>query len=230
MDNFTLDDGMSSTTDDGHNAIDAMAHHAHDLPELDFSDSVDTLSTNSFSAGMDGGIPDVPEGNVEELLAYPDPLAQAALFQPDPFGLTDMAITSDGFSVDPSTVDSTIAGTDVDYAMAQDGGLMPSWSNVDEMDGVNNGMLSDDSQLDSVIAAGEVQGTEHISEEDIVRSEDAKEQFLHEHGYTEVPAGYEVHHIVPLSQGGADDPNNMILLTEAQHDAVTAAHRKYYGW
>ena len=107
---------------------------------------------------------------------------------------------------------------------------MPAWNDVNEFSGVENGMLSDPSQLNELIAAGEVQGAIHVSAEDEVRSETAIKNFLHEHGYTDVPAGYEIHHIVPLSEGGADDPHNMVLLTEEQHDAITTAHRQYYGW
>ena len=44
------------------------------------------------------------------------------------------------------------------------------------------------------------------------------------------PEGYEVHHIVPLSEGGADTPENMILVKEDLHDEITAAHSKFYDW
>lgn len=36
--------------------------------------------------------------------------------------------------------------------------------------------------------------------------------FLNMHGYDELPQGFEVHYIVPLSEGEADTPNNMIFL------------------
>ena len=36
--------------------------------------------------------------------------------------------------------------------------------------------------------------------------------------------------IQPISEGGADSVENMILVSEAEHDEITAAHREYYGW
>jgi hypothetical protein len=86
------------------------------------------------------------------------------------------------------------------------------------------------SELDALIAQGEVEGTDHVPAEDLTRSIAARNEFLAAHGYDSVPDGYEVHHIVPLSEGGADTPDNMILLSEEDHDAVTAAHRRFYGW
>lgn len=169
---------------------------------------------------------DFPEGNGDDLLAYPDPLAHAGEYLPDQFYLNDV---QDNINI-PTGDNDNLGSSAVSYIMSADGGVMPSWNDVNELPGVENGMLSDPSQLDGLIAAGEIQGTTHINTDDEVRSEEAVKNFLHEHGYTDVPAGYEVHHIVPLSQGGADDPHNMVLLTEAQHDAVTAAHRQYYGW
>jgi len=85
-------------------------------------------------------------------------------------------------------------------------------------------------ELDALIAQGEVEGTDHVPAEDLTRSIAARNEFLAAHGYDSVPDGYEVHHIVPLSEGGADTPDNMILLSEEDHDAVTAAHRRFYGW
>ena len=93
-----------------------------------------------------------------------------------------------------------------------------------------NGMLVDSSQLGNIVALGEVQGTEHIDSSHIERSEAVKAEFLAMHGYDSVPQGYEVHHIVPLSEGGADDVHNMILLSEHDHDIVTHAHKEFYGW
>jgi 5-methylcytosine-specific restriction endonuclease McrA len=41
-------------------------------------------------------------------------------------------------------------------------------------------------------------------------------------GYFSTPKGYEVDHIIPLSQGGADSRYNMQLLTREAHRAKTA--------
>ena len=66
--------------------------------------------------------------------------------------------------------------------------------------------------------------------EDIVRDIGARDAFLSVHGFDGVPEGYEVHHVVPLSEGGADTPDNMILVSEADHAAITSAHAGFYGW
>ena len=50
------------------------------------------------------------------------------------------------------------------------------------------------------------------------------------HGYENTPEGYDVHHIVPVSEGGPDSVDNMVLVSEEEHDRITAAHRAYYGW
>ena len=57
-----------------------------------------------------------------------------------------------------------------------------------------------------------------------------KEEFLHSHGYADIPAGYELHHIVPLSEGGADDVHNLLLVSEFDHQQITDAQRVFYGW
>jgi len=59
----------------------------------------------------------------------------------------------------------------------------------------------------------------------VKRSEANKAAFLRSEGYTSVPHGYEVDHIVPLSKGGSDDPSNMQLLTKEQHARKTARER-----
>lgn len=59
----------------------------------------------------------------------------------------------------------------------------------------------------------------------VVRSAANKKDFLTSLGYDNTPYGYEIDHIVPLSQGGSDDPSNMQLLTVEQHRAKTARER-----
>ena len=63
----------------------------------------------------------------------------------------------------------------------------------------------------------------------IKRSESAKEEFLRGRGYTKVPPGYEVDHIIPLYAGGSDTPGNMQLLSKTQHHAKTKADYRRYG-
>jgi len=59
----------------------------------------------------------------------------------------------------------------------------------------------------------------------VKRSASTREQFLKSKGYTKVPAGYEVDHIIPLSKGGKDEPSNMELLTIEQHKQKTASEK-----
>lgn len=59
----------------------------------------------------------------------------------------------------------------------------------------------------------------------VKRSETNKKIFLKSQGYSETPYGYQIDHIVPLSEGGSDDPSNMQLLTISQHKTKTAGER-----
>ena len=96
---------------------------------------------------------------------------------------------------------------------------------------IEDGMFEgDESDLQELIERGEVSGTEHVDAEDIHRSMAARTAFLEENGYDGTPEGYEVHHVVPLCEGGSDTPDNMVLVTEEDHDQITAAHREFYGW
>jgi hypothetical protein len=61
----------------------------------------------------------------------------------------------------------------------------------------------------------------------VVRSATNKKDFLKSKGYNSAPYGYEIDHIIPLSQGGSDSPSNMQLLTVRQHKAKTARERSY---
>lgn len=63
----------------------------------------------------------------------------------------------------------------------------------------------------------------------IERSESAKKEFLRERGYSIVPSGYQVDHIIPLYAGGSDSPDNMQLLTISGHRAKTKSDYLKYG-
>ena len=56
----------------------------------------------------------------------------------------------------------------------------------------------------------------------VKRSESNKRKFLESKGYKDTPEGYEIDHIIPLSEGGTDDPSNMQLLTVAEHRSKTS--------
>jgi len=60
----------------------------------------------------------------------------------------------------------------------------------------------------------------------VKRSQSAKKAYLKSHGYKKAPKGYHVDHIVPLSQGGKDEPSNMQLLSKSDHKKKTAKERK----
>ena len=57
------------------------------------------------------------------------------------------------------------------------------------------------------------------------RSSSAKKEFLKSKGYTKIPGGYQIDHIVPLSEGGSDTPANMQLISVEQHKKKTAHER-----
>lgn len=59
----------------------------------------------------------------------------------------------------------------------------------------------------------------------VKRNETNKKIFLQSQGYNETPYGYQIDHIIPLSEGGTDDPSNMQLLTISQHKSKTAGER-----
>ena len=102
---------------------------------------------------------------------------------------------------------------------------------VEDLDGVEDGVfVGDEDDLEELSEAGMIDDTDHIDSEDIVRDIAARNEFLSSLGYDSVPEGMQVHHIIPLSEGGTDDPSNMILLSNEEHARITAAHREFYDW
>lgn len=119
-------------------------------------------------------------------------------------------------------------GDDHDVRISE-AGLLPE-TPVDDIDGVENGVLIDHDGLDDIIREGNLTGTEHLEAGEYVRNIGVRDAFLHSHGFSEVPEGYDVHHIVPLCEGGADSPDNMVLVSKFDHAQATAAQAAHYGW
>ena len=125
-------------------------------------------------------------------------------------------------------VGGSLLADDFTDAVDSDSGLLPKGS-TDSF--TENGVFTgDSSDLEELKKLGEVDDTDHIDSDEIQRDLSARNEFLAQHGFNSVPEGYEVHHIVPLSEGGADTPENMILVKEDLHDEITAAHSKFYDW
>ena len=103
---------------------------------------------------------------------------------------------------------------------------------ISDIPGVHNGIFESNSvdDLNNLIHLGEIDNTEHINSIEVVRDPSIAHEFLDIHGLDSQPKGYELHHIIPLSEGGADSPDNMVLVPEELHHQITAAHRLYYSW
>lgn len=108
---------------------------------------------------------------------------------------------------------------------------IPDDYSCNDMPGVEEGVfVGDDEDLNELAEAGEVEDSAHIDSDDIVRDLAVRSEFLSSIGYEELPEGYEVHHIIPLSEGGSDTPDNMVLIYEEDHDKITDMHRDFYKW
>lgn len=122
-------------------------------------------------------------------------------------------------------------GDDNETISSQNVQQLPLISTYLDPDSIHNGMfIGDESDLQALIHAGEDPNSIHVNAEDIERSFSVKQAFLEMHGYDGLPEGYEIHHIVPLSEGGSDSTDNMILVSEEDHEKITAAHRQFYEW
>ena len=96
--------------------------------------------------------------------------------------------------------------------------------------GVDNGVFDgNEAELRQLIAAGEDPTAEPVPASEVTRSAEARAAFLDAHGLDNEP-GWEVHHVMPLSAGGEDVPENMVLVDEETHDRITAEHHRYYDW
>lgn len=152
-------------------------------------------------------------------------------------GLRDCAVIGGTILVASEAVDAIETSGDADLATDYEelpdasgaGDLLPT-TDIEDMPGVEDGMLLDNSpnNLAELAEAGEFHGTHHLSE--VMRSQEARLDFLAQHDLERIPAGWEIHHVVPLSEGGADTPDNMVLLRAEDHDWITTQHRMFYGW
>lgn len=134
---------------------------------------------------------------------------------------------------------TTVLGVFLTAAMYHEIGLHSSEVNpveciypmvdIDELPYIHNGVFDSDNDyaLQQLISLGEIDNTTHYP--DIERNMTAVNDFLNMHRISEHD-GYEVHHIIPLSEGGADVPENMVLIRSDLHHQITAAHDAFYGW
>jgi hypothetical protein len=69
-------------------------------------------------------------------------------------------------------------------------------------------------------------GAQRDSHGKIKRSEAAKKQFMKQTGYPKGRPGYVIDHVVPLANGGTDDPSNMQWQTKADAKAKDKWERR----
>ena len=67
---------------------------------------------------------------------------------------------------------------------------------------IENRIFVRKSDLEALIDAGKDPTAEHVETDEVVRDPAVRAEFLAQHGYDEIPEGYEVHHIQPVSEGG----------------------------
>jgi hypothetical protein len=142
-------------------------------------------------------------------------------------GIASSCIDTDSESVNETDYERLSVS---DHYQIEGHGLLPDTLELNSLSDSNGVFTGDNDDLKELANMGMIDGTFHIDSEDENRSLSARNEFLNMHGFTSVPEGYEVHHVVPLCEGGADSPDNMILVTEAQHDFITSAHSSFYGW
>lgn len=200
-------------------AAETAAELSGDLLKGDISGAADCAFSRLGSAGR--GVASALQGGTEILGEALSGKPAEELFSAKNASAAASLLTL-GAAVDIGS--GLLGGSGAESAPLPDLSALPS-------DAVDDGMFKGDSDdLKTLAEAGELPDTEHVPSDEVPRSEAAKQAFLEQEGYDAQPEGYDIHHIVPLSEGGQDVPENMILLSEDEHDAVTAAHRDFYGW
>lgn len=105
-----------------------------------------------------------------------------------------------------------------------------SMTDACSLPGVENGrFVGSAEELEALTEAGQIPDTEHLSADEVHRDPKVAEAYREQHGLVGANE-YELHHIHPLSEGGADHPDNLVAITPEEHDRITAAHARYYGW
>lgn len=83
--------------------------------------------------------------------------------------------------------------------------------------------------LVSIIQAGENENFAYVEEKNIQRNADALQEFLTRHERSSIPVGFQIHYIRPLSRGGLDHADNMIIVSDEHFKRITGAQRSYYS-
>lgn len=99
---------------------------------------------------------------------------------------------------------------------------------IDDIDGIVDGMCIDVDSVKTISEIGKLYAGNYCLVKE--RSEEAKLEFLKRYGYESQPNGYELHHIIPISQSGEDSVDNMVLLSENDHKKITAEHKSFFKW
>lgn len=217
--------GVGSTAIDACNIVDKLVHK-------DFEGSLDVLGNRIERTANGIG---VACQNTLDILEDLDAGEKPFLREENIQRLTNITSLGLAATVGLNILDSDESSNSV-VNFSDDNSLFLSDSLIAETYGISensidNGVfVGNENDLQALIQAGESSNTEHIASDEITRNLEARDEFLATFGYDSVPSGYEVHHIVPLSEGGSDTPDNMILVDEDTHDKITTAHRAFYGW
>lgn len=222
------DNPMDALGGESNHIKNGTGHYALELfSDNNIVDDVNRVNNHTYFGDTDNFI----QGNSDMIISYADPLMHSSEFQADPFFFSEESAEKVLSNVYEDSVNITLNNgfDNVGYTIDVNGGLMPDISDINRIPGVENGMLTDLSQLNNLISLGELQGTQHIDNSDVICNESVKMEFLHQNGYTDLPAGYKIHYIIPLNEGGADNPRNMILVQDIDYDKITKAHHIFYG-
>lgn len=205
-------------------AVRSVTHTA-----LDLAKGVGKLSCGDFDSAMD-----ITSDRIEKMVQGTSGLLESGICVAE--AVSDSLLTGKPFITEDNKANLTnlcTAGLFVAVGTAGMPGeithsdVSPD-TDVTNLPGVENGVFTGDADdLEQLIKAGELEDTTHISDPE--RDEAVRAEFLQMNGITDTN-GWEVHHVVPLSEGGADDPSNMVLIDPESHDQITKEHAEFYDW